>query len=75
MILGELTENNEIVLALTLRNEDGEEEAVSAILDTGYSAFLVIPLSIVGRLALPQIDVEDARLADGRLARFPVHEV
>lgn len=52
-----------------------EEETVSAILDTGFSAYLVLPLSVISRLALPQIDVEEARLANGSVTRCAVHEV
>lgn len=75
MIVGELSEYNEIVVSLSLRNNEGEEATIDAILDTGFSSYLVIPQSVVQQLALPQIDVEDARMADGRLARFSVHEV
>lgn len=75
MIVGELSEYNEISVTLSLRNEEGEDATVAAILDTGFSSYLVIPQNVVERLALPQIDLEDARMADGRLARFSVHEV
>lgn len=73
MIVGELSEYNEIVVPLSLRSEEGEDATIDTILDTGFSSYLVIPQNIVERLALPQIDVEDARMADGRLARFSVH--
>lgn len=50
MIVGELSEHNEIVLSLSLLNEEGEDATVDAILDTGFSSYLVIPQSIVERL-------------------------
>ena len=75
MMMGRLTDENEFLFALTLRNVDGEEVEVQALLDTGFSGSLVLPGYIIRRLALPQDDVERVSLADGSITRFSVHEV
>ena len=75
MMVGRLTDENEFLFPLVLRNEDGEELEVQAVLDTGFSGSLVPPGEVVRRLALRQDDVERVLLADGSMTRFSAHEV
>jgi len=60
---------------VTLRDEEGEPVEVSAVVDTGFSGFLTLPISILERLGLSQTDTEEAALADGSVLRFGVYEV
>ena len=48
---------------------------VSAIVDTGFSGYLTLPVSIIERLNLPQTDTEEASLADGSIIRFGAYQV
>lgn len=74
MIVGQFTESNEAILVLTVSNPAGQQAQVRAVIDTGFTEFLVLPQRIVSQLSLPQVDVEELSLADGSIARFSVHE-
>ncbi len=75
MMVGRLTDENEFLFPLVLRNTEAEELEVQAVLDTGFSGSLVLPGGVIRRLSLPQDDVERVSLADGSMTRFSVHEV
>ena len=48
---------------------------MSTIVDTGFSGYLTLPISMVQRLGLTQVDTEEASLADGSVLRFGVYPV
>jgi clan AA aspartic protease len=72
---GQFLPGREFVVDLRLSNEDGEQLEVSAVVDTGFSGYLTLPLSIVEKLGLLQTDFEEASLADGSVLRFGVYTV
>ncbi len=72
---GEYQESDQILVALTLGNEEGDEQEVDAVVDTGFGGYLMLTPEIVQDLALPQTDVGTAVLADGSIVRLAVHEV
>ena len=68
-------ESNQIVVPLTLRGEDGREEQVEVVVDTGFTGFLVIPSHIIRELGLTQLDINEMVLANGSVVRMAVYEV
>ena len=74
-MVGEFLPNREFVVDLRIHNDEGEQISVSAIVDTGFSGYLTLPISIIERLNLPQTDTEEASLADGSVVRFGAYQV
>ena len=74
MITGEFTEDNQIVVKLTLFGTTGRPVKIEAILDTGFSEHLIVPFAIIGQLGLAEIDTAQAVMADGRIVGFSVCE-
>jgi len=74
MVYGEFTAFGQAQVTLTLRSDTGEESDITAVVDTGYMGFLMLPRSLAARLGLPQIEEEILVMANGSYARFPVHE-
>ena len=72
---GEYQESDQILVALTIRNEEGDEQEVDAVIDTGFGGYLMLTPEIVQSLTLPQTDVGTAVLAEGSVVRLAVHEV
>jgi clan AA aspartic protease len=50
---------------LTIRGPSGAEADVDAVVDTGFSASLTLPLALVADLDLPRYSGASAMLADG----------
>lgn len=75
MIGGQFLQSRELVVDLSLLDEERQEIEVRVVVDTGFSGHLLLPFSVVERLRLPQTDWEEASLADGRVLRFGVYEV
>lgn len=75
MMVGRLTDENEFLFPLVLRNAAGDEIEVQAVLDTGFTGNLVLPGRVIRQLGLPQEDFEEVSLGDGSLTQFSVHEV
>ena len=53
--------------SLTIRGANGQDEVIEAVIDTGFSGFLTLPLSLISSLALPWRGREQAVLGDGSL--------
>ena len=75
MMHGEFMESSQIVVLLTLRGEDGREEQVEVVVDTGFTGFLVLPSRIIRDLGLVQLDINEMVLANGSIVRMAVYEV
>ena len=50
---------------MRVRGLGGREEAVDAVLDTGFNGFLTLPPSLISDLALPFVGTTRATLRDG----------
>ena len=75
MIEGFVNANLEAVVPLSLRGPEGPEREVDAVIDTGYSGSLALPLWLVAELELPYLFSGRATLADDREVGFRVHRV
>ena len=60
----------EAVLRLLIRDTSGRMREIEAVVDTGYTGFLTLPLALVADLELPYFTSGTAFLADGTEVRF-----
>ncbi len=66
----------EAVISLTAQGPpSGQNLEFEAVVDTGFSEFLTLPLALVTELRLPPVTSASAILADGSEATFDVYGV
>ena len=66
MIQGVVNAAYEAVIPLTVQGPSGQAQDIEAVIDTGFTGFLTLPLGVVEELGLPFINTGQATLADGR---------
>jgi predicted aspartyl protease len=64
VIVGEVTPYREAIIRLKLRGTSGQEEEVEAVIDTGFSDYLTLPLVLIRSLGLPRAGTVRVALAD-----------
>ncbi len=67
MISGAVNVAMHAIVALTVRGETGPDVDVHAVLDTGFSGVLMLPIELVETLRLASDGVREATLADGEI--------
>ena len=67
MIRGSVNTRLEVVVPIRVRGSGGAELDVTAVVDTGFSAFLTVPVSLAELLELKTSSVVKSRLADGSI--------
>jgi clan AA aspartic protease len=77
MLIGRIDERFEATLRLVAGNFGGGAErqsiAIEAIVDTGFTGFLSLPLADIQQLGLPYYGSEDGVLGDGSLCTFDMY--
>jgi predicted aspartyl protease len=53
MISGEVNAYREAVVRLPVRSPRGREQAIEAIVDTGFNGYLTLPPDVIAELGLP----------------------
>lgn len=74
MIVGEVNAKWEPVIPLDVRGSSGRWKRISAIVDTGYTGTLTLPLELIEQLELKWDRIGAGKLADGRQIGFDVYE-
>lgn len=75
MIEGTVNSAYEATIPLRVHGADGHPRDFSAVVDTGFSGFLTLPLSLVAELDLPFAFFGRAILADDTEVSFDIHYV
>ena len=75
MIEGVVNDRLEAVVPLHVVGPSGAERDIDAVLDTGFSDHLALPLDVVEGLGLPLLASADVRLADGGIVFLPTYRV
>ena len=75
MIIGEYNQRDQVIVSLELRSSSGRTTTIQAVLDTGFTGFLMLPESVVLALQLPLIEQVEVVLADGSLASLLSYEI
>jgi clan AA aspartic protease len=65
MITGQVNSNLEAVILLVVQGAGGAEIALEVVIDTGYSAFLTLPIAVITTLGLKLAAFGRLTLADG----------
>jgi clan AA aspartic protease len=65
MIFGVVNLRREVTLPLVVSSSNGQQEAINAVIDTGFDGFLTLPSEIIIRLELPWTISNPATLGDG----------
>lgn len=73
MIEGAVNAAHEAVVGLVVRGPSGRTRDVRAVVDTGFSRFLILPPSIVTELGLTYRTVDRFYLADGSEVNLDVY--
>ncbi|MGH2583610.1 MAG: clan AA aspartic protease [Dehalococcoidia bacterium] len=75
MIAGVVEAGREAVIELSVRGPDGREQAVNALIDTGFTGFLTLPSGLIQTLRATRIGRSRAVLADGAVVLLQLVEV
>ncbi len=73
MITGVVKSNREATVLLAVRDANGREREVEAILDTGFNGSLTLPSSLITALGLPWRSQTIVMLANGTEDQCDVH--
>jgi clan AA aspartic protease len=74
LITGRVNASLEATVRLSLRNRQGGERVVEAVVDTGFSGFLTLPPDLVEELGLKFHKRGQAVLGDGSTVVFDTYE-
>ena len=73
MIEGVVNAAYEAIIPLRIHGPEGQTLDIEAVVDTGFTGFLTLPLHMVDELGLPFAYVVQAFLANDDEVRFNVH--
>jgi clan AA aspartic protease len=74
MISGTVNADREAVLRLQVSGVPGQSQEIEAVVDTGFTGFLTLPLSVIANLGLTRISRGRAILANGSEEVFDIYE-
>ena len=73
MIQGWVNQNCEAMLPIVIGRDNAPKQMIEALIDTGFSGFLSLPLSIIELLELPWIFSDFVTLGDGSEVIFQMY--
>jgi clan AA aspartic protease len=74
MITGVVTASRQAIIRLTVRGPEGQEQAIDAVIDTGFDGILTLPPALIATLGLVWRRRGRALLADGSESIFDIYE-
>jgi clan AA aspartic protease len=73
MMQGIVDQNCEATIRLVVGNADSQRQMIDAVIDTGFTGFLTLPLSVLTGLNLQAYRREEGILGDGSTCIFDVY--
>jgi clan AA aspartic protease len=73
MMQGIVDQNCEATIRLVVGNADSQRQMIDAVIDTGFTGFLTLPLSVLASLNLRAYRREEGILGDGSTCIFDVY--
>jgi clan AA aspartic protease len=73
MMQGIVDQNCEAIIRLVVSNTNKQRQVIDAVLDTGFTGFLTLPLAILTSLNLQAYSREEGTLGDGSTCIFDVY--
>jgi clan AA aspartic protease len=75
MLSGVVNANREATIRLVVIGPSGQQQEIEAIIDTGFTGFLILPPTLIGALGLSWLSRQPGILADGSVDIFDVYAV
>ena len=73
MMQGIVDQNCEATLRLVISNSDSQRQVIDAVIDTGFTGFLTLPLLVLTNLQLRAYRREEGTLGNGSTCIFDVY--
>lgn len=73
MMHGIVDRNCEATIRLVVGNVDSQRQVIDAVIDTGFTGFITLPLTIINSLNLKLYGREEGTLGDGSSCIFDVY--
>lgn len=73
MMNGIVDQNCEATIRLVVSNESKQRQVIDAVIDTGFTGFLTLPLTVINSLNLLLYSREEGTLGDGSTCIFDVY--
>ena len=73
MIVSTVNNALEPTVRLTVRNATGSDHEIEAVVDTGFTGSLTLPISVIAVFGLPWLIRQTVRLGDGSTDYYDVH--
>ncbi len=73
MMHGIVNQNREATIRLVVGDANKQKQVIDAVIDTGFTGFLTLPLTIITSLNLELYSREEGTLGDGSLCIFDVY--
>jgi clan AA aspartic protease len=73
MMNGIVNQNCEATIRLVVSNESKQRQTIDAVIDTGFTGFLTLPLIVINSLDLRLYSREEGILGDGSTCIFDVY--
>jgi clan AA aspartic protease len=73
MMQGIVDQNCEATIRLVVGNADSQRQMIDGVIDTGFTGFLTLPLSVLVSLNLRAYRREEGTLGDGSTCIFDVY--
>ena len=75
MIEGVVNSRHQPIITLTVQGPSGRTSQIEAVVDSGFTDFLLLPSPLVSELELPFVLRLEVTLADGSKSNLDVHDV
>ena len=73
MMYGKIDQNFEAMIRLVVGNSESKRQTIDALIDTGFTGFLSLPIVVISDLNLKLCGREEGTLGDGSLCTFDVY--
>jgi clan AA aspartic protease len=73
MMNGIVDQNCEATIRLVVSNESKQSQVIDAVIDTGFTGFLTLPMTVINILNLRLYSREEGTLGDGSTCIFDVY--
>lgn len=73
MMYGKVDQNFEVMIHLVVGDADSKRHTIDALIDTGFTGFLSLPMAVISDLNLKLCEREEGTLGDGSLCTFDVY--
>jgi clan AA aspartic protease len=73
MILGRVSDNRKAIVQLALKGNENQLRLVRAVVDTGYTGYLMLPQSMITDLEWQCVGTQQGVLGDGSVKSFDVY--